>query len=95
MQRITEDLEYTDLLRKALHSHSSTERLMYVAVFAVSGYSNTLYRESKPFNPLLGETFEWQSADGDTRFLCEQVCSAHMIAKDFRHAPAAGKVLGA
>lgn len=63
-----------DLLRKALHSQSSTERLMYVSVFAVSGYSNTLYRESKPFNPLLGETFEWQSADGDTRFLCEQVC---------------------
>ncbi|KAK9862227.1 hypothetical protein WJX84_007106, partial [Apatococcus fuscideae] len=73
VQRITEDLEYIDLLRKALHAQSSTERLMYVAVFAVSGYSNTLYRESKPFNPLLGETFEWQSADGDTRFLCEQV----------------------
>ena len=73
LQRITEDLEYADLIRKALRCHSSTERLMYVAVFAVTGYSNTLYRESKPFNPLLGETFEWQSTDGDTRFLCEQV----------------------
>ncbi len=36
----------------------STNRLIYIAAFAVSGYASTKGRTSKPFNPLLGETFE-------------------------------------
>jgi hypothetical protein len=37
----------------------SVERLMHIAAFAVSGYSGTAGRTTKPFNPLLGETFEF------------------------------------
>ena len=36
----------------------STTRLVYIAAFAVSGYASTKGRTSKPFNPLLGETYE-------------------------------------
>jgi hypothetical protein len=35
------------------------ERLLRVAAFAVSPYSSTPGRTAKPFNPLLGETFEF------------------------------------
>lgn len=42
-----------------------------VVAFLVSPFSN-IERPWKPFNPILGETFEWR--DGDLQFLCEQVC---------------------
>lgn len=42
-----------------------------VVAFLVSPFSN-IERPWKPFNPILGETFEWK--DGDLQFLCEQVC---------------------
>lgn len=34
------------------------KRLLYVAAFAASSYSSTPGRTRKPFNPLLGETYE-------------------------------------
>lgn len=37
----------------------SMERLMHIAVFAISSYGGTVGRLCKPFNPLLGETFEF------------------------------------
>ena len=36
----------------------SVERMVYIAAFAVSGYASTAGRTNKPFNPLLGETYE-------------------------------------
>ena len=36
----------------------STDRMLYIAAFAVSGYASTAGRTNKPFNPLLGETYE-------------------------------------
>lgn len=62
-----------DLLDKGNACASSVDRLLYVTAFAVTAYQGTLDRVSKPFNPLLGETFEWQSADGRTRLIAEQV----------------------
>ena len=45
-----------------------------VAAFAVSGYSSTYYRAgSKPFNPLLGETYECIREDKGFCFFSEQV----------------------
>lgn len=76
MQRVAEDLEYRNLLDEAHQSKDPSERMALVAAFIASGYSATLSRESKPFNPLLGETFEWQPADQSCRFLCEQVSFA-------------------
>lgn len=37
---------------------ASLMRLMLVAAYAMSNYSSTVGRTSKPFNPMLGETYE-------------------------------------
>ena len=59
LQRVAEDLEYTDLLDIAADRTDSMERLFYVASYAASEYASTIGRVAKPFNPLLGETFEY------------------------------------
>lgn len=47
---------------------------MYVAAFAVSAYASTFYRAGcKPFNPVLGETYECVRPDRGFRFISEQV----------------------
>uniref|UniRef100_A0A8D0GHT4 Oxysterol-binding protein n=1 Tax=Sphenodon punctatus TaxID=8508 RepID=A0A8D0GHT4_SPHPU len=74
LQRLTEDLEYHELLDKAVKCESSTEQMCFVAAFSVSSYSTTVHRTAKPFNPLLGETYELDRLDEHGfRSLCEQV----------------------
>ena len=47
---------------------------MYIAAFAVSSYAQSSYRlGNKPFNPLLGETYECIREDKGWRFVSEQV----------------------
>ena len=41
-----------------LRARSHQERVAYVAIFQISNYSTTMVRVNKPFNPILGETFE-------------------------------------
>ncbi|KAK2497367.1 hypothetical protein MC885_017609 [Smutsia gigantea] len=74
LQRLTEDLEYHHLLDTAVHCTSSVEQMCLVAAFSVSSYSTTVHRIAKPFNPMLGETFELDRLDDmGLRSLCEQV----------------------
>ncbi|KAI9721710.1 MAG: hypothetical protein M1812_002045 [Candelaria pacifica] len=73
LQRVAEDMEYTDLLDTAADRADSTERMVYVAAFACSEYASTIGRVAKPFNPLLGETFEYVRPDKGYRFMIEQV----------------------
>ncbi|XP_012376223.2 oxysterol-binding protein 2 isoform X2 [Dasypus novemcinctus] len=74
LQRLTEDLEYHHLLDKAVHCATSVEQMCLVAAFSVSSYSTTVHRIAKPFNPMLGETFELDRLeDMGLRSLCEQV----------------------
>uniref|UniRef100_A0A8C3A8I9 Oxysterol-binding protein n=1 Tax=Cyclopterus lumpus TaxID=8103 RepID=A0A8C3A8I9_CYCLU len=74
LQRLSEDLEYHELLDKASKCQSSLEQMCYVAAFSVSSYSTTVYRTGKPFNPLLGETYELdRRRESGYRSLCEQV----------------------
>ncbi|KAL4991729.1 Oxysterol-binding protein-domain-containing protein [Aspergillus falconensis] len=73
LQRVAEDLEYTDLLDIAADRTDSMERLVYVAAYAASEYASTIGRVAKPFNPLLGETFEYARPDKGYRFFVEQV----------------------
>ncbi|KAL4994442.1 Oxysterol-binding protein-domain-containing protein [Aspergillus recurvatus] len=73
LQRVAEDLEYTDLLDIAADRTDSMERLVYVAAYAASEYASTIGRVAKPFNPLLGETFEYVRPDKGYRFFIEQV----------------------
>lgn len=73
LQRCAEDMEYADLLDLAADRTDSSERLVYVAAFAASEYASTIGRVAKPFNPLLGETFEYARPDKNYRFFIEQV----------------------
>ncbi|KAM0749584.1 hypothetical protein T439DRAFT_327262 [Meredithblackwellia eburnea MCA 4105] len=74
LQRIAEELEYADLLHRAAATTDPIERLTLVAVFAISGTSGNKYRSSrKPFNPLLGETFELIRSDKGFKFVSEKV----------------------
>uniref|UniRef100_A0A3Q3JH88 Oxysterol-binding protein n=1 Tax=Monopterus albus TaxID=43700 RepID=A0A3Q3JH88_MONAL len=74
LQRLTEDLEYHELLDKAARCESSLEQMCLVAAFTVSAYSTTVHRTAKPFNPLLGETYELDRLEEfGYRSLCEQV----------------------
>ena len=74
LQRLTEEMEYSNLLDKAAASTNSLEEMCYVAAFTISAYSTTSVRTGKPFNPLLGETFEMdRSQEEGWRCLAEQV----------------------
>ncbi|XP_029998711.1 oxysterol-binding protein 2 isoform X3 [Sphaeramia orbicularis] len=74
LQRLTEDLEYHELLDKAARCESSLEQMCLVAAFSVSSYSTTVHRTAKPFNPLLGETYELDRLEEfGYRSICEQV----------------------
>jgi len=73
LYRVAEDMEYTDLLNTAAERADPTERMLYVAAFAASEYASTVGRVAKPFNPLLGETFEYVRPDKGYRFFIEQV----------------------
>ncbi|EYC02747.1 hypothetical protein Y032_0098g3104 [Ancylostoma ceylanicum] len=73
LQRITEDLEYASLLETASNLEPF-EQMAYVAAYAVSNYSTTGNRTNKPFNPLLGETYECdRTMDLGWRSITEQV----------------------
>lgn len=74
LQRSAEDMEYTDLLDKACKATQDPGlRMAYVAAFAGSSYSSTIDRIAKPFNPLLGETYEYARPDKGYRLFAEQV----------------------
>ena len=74
LQRLCEELEYTELLEKAVKGETPLERLQWVVAFSISSYGSCNARAShKPFNPLLGETFECVRDDKGFRFISEQV----------------------
>jgi len=71
---LCEELEYSDLLDKAASFADPLERMVYVAAFAVSGYAASAHRAAtKPFNPVLGETYECIRLDKGWKFVAEQV----------------------
>uniref|UniRef100_A0A914XCU6 Oxysterol-binding protein n=1 Tax=Plectus sambesii TaxID=2011161 RepID=A0A914XCU6_9BILA len=74
LQRLGEYMEYSDLLRLADEQDDAVKRLEYVTAFAVSTLASNRDRLSKPFNPLLHETYELDRLeDLGFRFVCEQV----------------------
>uniref|UniRef100_A0AAR2LAJ3 Oxysterol-binding protein n=1 Tax=Pygocentrus nattereri TaxID=42514 RepID=A0AAR2LAJ3_PYGNA len=74
LQRLCEELEYSELLDRAAQTQDMFERMVYIATFAVSGYASSYYRAGgKPFNPVLGETYECDRPDKGFRFVAEQV----------------------
>lgn len=99
LQRLAEQLEYSEILDNAVSAPADNgERILHIAAFAVSGFSNARLKERavrKPFNPMLGETFELVREDKGIRFLAEKVShrpvimACHADAKDwtFTQAP--------
>ncbi|XP_042973542.1 oxysterol-binding protein-related protein 1C-like [Carya illinoinensis] len=82
LQKCYEDLEYSYLLDRAYEwgkMGNGLMRILNVAAFAVSGYASTDGRTCKPFNPLLGETYEADFPDKGLRFISEKVSHHPMI----------------
>ncbi|KAF1845421.1 oxysterol binding protein-like protein [Cucurbitaria berberidis CBS 394.84] len=77
LQRLAEQLEYSELLDAAVNAAPETgERLVYMAAFAISAFSNARVKDRairKPFNPMLGETYELVREDKGYRFFAEKV----------------------
>ncbi|KAF2857482.1 hypothetical protein K470DRAFT_223296 [Piedraia hortae CBS 480.64] len=76
LQRLAESLEYSALLDQAASSETAGERLMFVTAFAMSYFANSRVKERavrKPFNPMLGETYELVREDLGFRFVAEKV----------------------
>ena len=82
LQKCFEDLEYSYLIDRAYEwgkRGDSLMRILSVAAFAVSGYASTDGRSCKPFNPLLGETYEADYPDKGLRFFSEKVSHHPMV----------------
>lgn len=76
LQKCFEDLEYSYLIDRAYEwgkKGNTLMRILNVAAFAVSGYSSSEGRSCKPFNPLLGETYEAHYPDKGLHFFSEKV----------------------
>jgi hypothetical protein len=72
LQRITDGWSYAPLyLTRAAFAETALERLQWVMTFAVSGLHRAC-SNLKPFNPILGETYQARYEDGSMLFL-EQV----------------------
>ncbi|CAF1086501.1 unnamed protein product [Rotaria magnacalcarata] len=74
LQKLCEEMEFSDLLDRASQTDDVYLRLVYIAAFIVSTYSSNYYRTGrKNFNPLLGETYECIREDKGWKFIAEQV----------------------
>jgi hypothetical protein len=71
LQKMAELMEYCELLDKADECDDPYMRMVYASTWAVSVYFG-YQRLWKPFNPILGETYEMGNHQGIT-FLAEQV----------------------
>jgi len=73
LQRLAEYMAYSELIVRAIESASPEARVEYVCAFMVASLSTAYKRIKKPFNPILGETYEYVRPDLGFRFVSEQV----------------------
>lgn len=75
LQKMAEIMQYAKLLDAAADEEDEDMRLAIVCALAVSTYSSN-ERVKKPFNPILGETWEctFPEVDGGATYVSEQVC---------------------
>ncbi|KAK2196656.1 bifunctional Pleckstrin homology domain/PH-like domain superfamily/Oxysterol-binding protein/Oxysterol-binding protein superfamily [Babesia duncani] len=71
LQRTCEDFQYSEILNEACKFETSLERMARVTIFSITPYESAVGRTYKPFNPLLGETFELTHRGFN--FIAEQV----------------------
>ncbi|CAD8176128.1 unnamed protein product [Paramecium octaurelia] len=88
LQLIVQQFAYFDQIKKASQCEDSCKRMCHIIAFTLSRCSSTLDGQKKPFNPLLGETFEFLTPDYS--IVCEQVSHhppvsvMHCEGKDFK-----------
>ena len=76
LQRLAEDLEYTNLLDFAATTSNPQQKMLYLAIFAqsyLSSFRSPKRALRKSFTPLLAETYELIREDKGWRFLAEKV----------------------
>lgn len=79
LQKYAELMEYSDIIDNAIsgdYDDNNGELILRVAAFSVSSLSAMRMKvrsSRKPFNPLLGETYELIREDKGFRLLCEKV----------------------
>ena len=71
LQKVAEIMQFEHLVSTAAEQTDQLKRLAYVTGFCIAQYGGTQFRCSKPFNPVLGETFELKSQGW--KFISEQV----------------------
>eukprot|EP01111_Echinosteliopsis_oligospora_P002698 TRINITY_DN140_c0_g1_i1.p1 TRINITY_DN140_c0_g1~~TRINITY_DN140_c0_g1_i1.p1 ORF type:complete len:490 (+),score=140.93 TRINITY_DN140_c0_g1_i1:72-1541(+) len=72
LQSMCEPLRNAPLLDRAAGGRDPVENIAYLAGFITSLYAYYV-RTKKPFNPLLGETYEYERKNGDYKIIAEQV----------------------
>ena len=72
LQKMAEIVEYNELLEMANNQEDPADRIAWVTAFVISQLA-ALERTYKPFNPTLGETFEWHDTDRSVHLMAEQV----------------------
>lgn len=71
LQKCAQSMEYNSLLDLASNDPDPIRRLALIAIHQVSALSICERTTSKPFNPILGETYEYVTEDFS--YLAEQV----------------------
>ena len=72
LQKLCDPLVFTNIMEKAAQAATPEERLRWVATYFVAGYHRAFLTWSKPFNPILGETWNAALPDGSRAYL-EQI----------------------
>ena len=73
VQKQCEKFKYIDLLIKAGKESSKEMQMCYISAFLIGEIFLNLGRSLKPFNPIIGETYEYFDNEKNFRFYSEQV----------------------
>jgi len=83
LQKMGEIMHYCDILDRACEEEDEHARLALIATLAISTYSCS-ERTKKPFNPILGETWEMALPNVDGHYVAEQARRPiHLVAPDW------------
>lgn len=58
LQKTAESMHYSQVMDKAMAEKNDIKRLTMIACFVLTQYADVIGRTRKPFNPILGETYE-------------------------------------
>jgi hypothetical protein len=71
LQKCAQSMEYNSILEEAIKQTDRAKRMAYIAVYTAAQFTIVEKNCTKPFNPILGETYEF--VNDDLEFLSEQV----------------------